>query len=224
VGGALHAADSDAAEAIADFERALDFGGLYRAVVVVDEGVTRSPAQIHRAERIVQPRRAGVSHDQRAVIVFNLGTGANAGRSHIAETVADEKRRIRGQSNLIVHRERNALRQVEPSSLVGKDGAHADAFASLLHIDLDFLRGLVGLLAGMRLYANGGRDFYLAIGFAVDADLAALVFDAEGLAGIERQSLLKVARNFLLRGRRGRDPVARRGARNHRGENNRAGR
>jgi hypothetical protein len=58
--------------------------------------------------------------------------------------------------------------------------------------------------AGLR--ANCGGDFDLAARFAMEPDLAELVFDAHGLAGAQRHGLLKISRHLLLRrvlGKRG---------------------
>src|SRR6202008_2945480 len=71
-GGTLHLAHRDATETIAQIQRALYIGCLYRAVVVVDEGVAETASQLDAAEGIVHTRGAKIADRDRTVAIVDI--------------------------------------------------------------------------------------------------------------------------------------------------------
>ena len=183
-GRALHLADRDAPETIAQVQRAFDIGCLHRAVVVVDEGVTGTTSQFDAAEGIVHTRGAKIADRDRTVAIVDIRLAADAIRSDAAETVADQELGIRRNSDVVVHRIGCVPADVDPllPVFVGINGADANSAAGLLHFDLDLLRVGLGFFARFGLHAYGSGNPYLAAGIAVNVDFAKFVFDLEGLA------------------------------------------
>ncbi len=203
----LNALRSDISEAVAHIERASHIFCTNGAVVVIHGDIPGRTIELNAPERIVQPRGSRIPDCKCAVAVFDIGGAVDTGHVHAAETVPYGKRRVGRHADVIAHGPGRALAQVKPFPFFfGINGFDAYAFAGLQNFDLYFLRERLGLLMRAGLCADRGGDFDVPAGFAMEPDLAELVFDADGLAGAQRHGLLKISRDLLLcqiRGKRG---------------------
>ena len=78
------------------------------------------------------------------------------------------------------------------------DGLDAHSFGTLLHVDLDFLRERLRLLARARLHANRRGNLHVAPRLPVDAHFSKLVLHAHRLSRTQRHRFLKIFRHFFL--------------------------
>src|ERR1700756_4165753 len=136
--------------------------------------------------------------------ILNIGFTAHPVGCDAAEAVPDEQRSVGRYGDVIVHG-KGRVPAVKPFLfLIRIDRADAHTVATLLHVDLDLLRVSLRFIVRASLHADGGGDFDLASGFAVYADFPKLVFDLERLARAKRQRFLKITRDLVFTGARGR--------------------
>src|SRR6266849_1362894 len=167
-------------------------------MVVSDGGFAGGSAKLDASERVAEPRSAGIADVKRAVVIVELGFAADTDGVHAAEAVLDEEWSVGRHGNLIIDGIGSVLAAEPVAICLRVVGAHLDAVRRLLAIDLHFVGETLRLLAGGGLRPDGCGDFQVAAGFAVDANLAEFVFDAERLPSAQGERLLEVARDLLL--------------------------